>query len=84
MSHPPAAESDPPRPVTFARVFRHFALGGLGASVVGLVLVPRLLVRWKVSEARISGISFSVWIALLVLAFAPLARALVREWTTPP
>ena len=83
MSHRPDADGARPRPLTIWRVFWHFAIGGLGASVVGLILVPRLLVRWEVSEARITGWSLYIWIALLVLAFAPLARALRREWSAP-
>ena len=80
MPHADSPAPPRPRPLTFARVFWHFCVGGLGASTIGLVLVPRLLHRAGVGEARILAWSVYVWLGLLVLALAPLGRDLVREW----
>lgn len=68
------------RPLTFARVFWHFSLSGWGASVLGLVVVPRLLARRGVEPARIDAWSLAVWLGLLLLLLAPLARDAWRAW----
>ena len=70
------------RPVTFARVFWHFVLAGWTASLVGLVVLPRVLARYAVSEARITGWSLYVWLGLLALLLAPLVRDVAHDWTS--
>jgi hypothetical protein len=69
-----------PAPLTFGRIFWHFAIGGLLASILGLVVAPRLLWTWGVAEERITDWTLGIWIALLVIALAPLARACEREY----
>ena len=76
----PAVPAAPARPLTFARVFWHFCLGGWSASLVGLVALPRILARYGVSEARIDGWSLAVWIGLLAAVLTPLAHDAWQDW----
>lgn len=73
-------EIRPARPLTFARVFWHFCLSGWAASVLGLVVLPRVLAGRGVEGARIDAWSLAVWLGLLVLLLSPLARDAWRAW----